>query len=300
MKKTLVLAASFSAMSLLAGCASTGAPSVPVGDRSYSSDNSRAYNLAQAAGLHEARDTKLEAGEYGSMMSDLSGGAGTALSLSNSAGLGLSNGASLGLGLASALFAGPGMMGRDSAFAFVPENEASSPTDATQVIRGHFREAAQHAADNSQFELEVLEETLDLRLDRYRNMMAFGLTNESLGCMSEANAKSGDDICGLSLYYPAQGSSLRDTPQAAQDVSSDQSYIFLASDSKYALRVVVKLTEELENQLGYEDADILRNKLLALISEDMPEWFFIYDSGDDTFPPRVFNKGSSELFVTQN
>lgn len=300
MNKTLALAASFTAISLLAGCASTGAPSVPVGDRSYSSDNSRAYNLAQAAGLHEARDTKLEAGEYGSMMSDLSGGAGTALSLSNSAGLGLSNGASLGLGLASALFAGPGMMGRDSAFAFVPENEASSPTDATQVIRGHFREAAQHAADNSQFDLEVLDEALDLRLDRYRNMIALRFTNESLGCMTEANATSNNDICGAALYYPAQGSTLRETPLAARDVASGQSYIYLASDSKYALQVYVKFSDRLENELGPEETNLLKNKLLSLISEDMPEWFFIYDSGDETFPPRVLNKGSSELFVSES
>ncbi|MFB9868767.1 hypothetical protein [Vreelandella sulfidaeris] len=295
MKKTTIIAC-FTTVSLLAGCASSA---TPTGDRHYSKNNSHAYNLVRAGGLNEARDTQLADEEYSYMMSNMAGGASTALSLSNSSGFGLSGGASLGIGIASALLSGPGMMGRDSAFAFVPETEASSSTDATQVIRKRFLEAAKVAAEDNEFELEVIDKILDLRLDRYRNMMVLGLTNEAIGCMAEANATNPDEVCSISLYYPEKGSTLRETPTVAKDAAGEQSYQYFAADSRYALRTVAKLSNELNARLGEQEAETFRLALLTSLSSAMPDWFYIYESGKEHLPPMVLANGEMEFFVTR-
>lgn len=165
------------------------------------------------------------------IVSNMAGGASTALSFNNSAGLGLSSGTSLGIGVASLLFSGPGMMGRDSAFAFVSESEASSPSDATQVIRHHFLEAVQIAAKNNGYAPEILDETMDLRLSSKRNFMVIGLSNEEIGCLTEAEANDVNEVCTAALYYPAEGSSLRQTPIAAQNTAGNNSYQFHARDN---------------------------------------------------------------------
>lgn len=299
MKKTLVLAASFSAMSLLAGCASTGAPSVPVGDRSYSSDNSRAYNLAQAAGLHEARDTELGEDQYNSMMGDLSGGARTALSLSSSAGFGLSGGTSLGLGLATALLSGPARMEIDTAFAFVPSNEAASSEDAVEVIRQHFANAAETVASENGFIADITEERKSVRLSRQRNLMVYGLVNEDIGCMAETDTTSTKDYCTLTLGTPHASKSLRETPMAVSSIAGNLSYPFSSEDRLSSLRVWLTLSDAFKESLG-EDHDAYRLKLLAEISSQMPSWFFIYEASKEKTPPLVLENGEIELFVTKN
>tara|TARA_R110002051_G_scaffold293196_2_gene358212 strand:+ start:62 stop:763 length:702 start_codon:yes stop_codon:yes gene_type:complete len=227
MKKTLTLAASLTALTFLAGCA--GAPSVPLGDRSYSESNSRAYNLAMAGGLREAKDTELGEDEYSTMMRDLSGGAGTALSLSSSAGFGLSGGASLGIGIASALLSGPGMMGRDSAFAFVPSTEANSPENATEVILSHFYGAVQNVADNSEFSMHHNDKYNNVRFSRQRNVSAIYLVNEELGCPIPTEQHRSKDVCVFGLFTPHKAESLRATPLAAS-ATSQYSYPYFADN----------------------------------------------------------------------
>ncbi|UYV19476.1 hypothetical protein K1Y77_02000 [Halomonas qaidamensis] len=296
MRAMLTLAASFSALTFLAGCA--GAPSVPVGDRSYSESNSRAYNLAMAGGLREARDTKLGEDDYSSMMSDLSSGAGTALSLSSSAGIGLSGGASLGLGLASALFSGPGMMQRDSAFAFVPSSEATSPENATEVIRGYFYDAVQNVADNSEFSMHYNEGEKNVRFSRQRNISAIYLVNEELGCPMPTEQHRGKDVCVFGLLTPHKARSLRATPLAA-NATSQYSYPYLAGNHIESLLVTVGLSDNAKEMLGSEQAEAKRLALLALFSSNMPSWFYIYMKGGEANPPLILERGTAELFVTR-
>lgn len=297
MNKAFTLTTTIAAFSLLAGCA--GVPSVPMGDRSYSEDNSRAYNLARAGGLREARDTKLGANEYSTVMGDMAGGAGTALALNSSAGFGLNGGASLGIGLASALLSGPGMMGYDSAFAFVPEREADSPVDAKEVIRDHFISAGQVAASENGFTLEVVPEALDARLNSSRNMLALGLVNEEIGCLSNDKASSGSEICSVGIIYPPQSQSLRETPYVAKGNAGTRSYPFYADKRTNSLQVVAKLSDELKASLGQEEAEQLRLGIMTSLSNTMPGWFYIYEKGRDTLPPMILNEGKAELFITQ-
>ena len=297
MNKTLALAASFTAISLLAGCASTGAPSVPMGDRSYSESNSRAYNLAQAGGLREARDTELGAAEYSSMMSDLSGGASTALSLSSSAGFGLSGGTSLGLGLASALLSGPGMMQVDSAFAFVPSNAAANEKEASEVIKEHFYNAVHEVALKNDFELEIFEQNMSVPHGRYRNIMGIGLINEDIGCIRDEQAQGSHELCYISILTPHKGSTLRETPKAVNHTTTSSSYQYNASNSSHAISIILSLSDSLKAQLEDEGAELARLRLLQDFSASMPEWFFIYESSKENTPPLILENGNIELFV---
>lgn len=65
------------------------------------------------------------------------------------------------------------------------------------------------------------------------------------------------------------------------------------------LRVVVNLSEELEQSVSQHEAEKLRLELLLSLSEAMPEWFYIYESGKETTAPMILTNGKAELFVTQ-
>ncbi|AJY53128.1 hypothetical protein [Halomonas sp. KO116] len=296
--KKLTLIACIATASILSGCASTGTSTA---DRRFSEDNSRAYNLAQAGGLHEARDTELGDDQYSYMMSNLADGASTGLSLASSSGFGLSGGTSLGIGLATALLSGPGMMGFDSAFAFVPESMASNPSDAAKVITNSFYESAKAGEDEAGYSLRVTDESFGYRHSSKREVVSFTFVNESLGCSDPDKIEkwSAEYNCVLALIHPTETRKLADTPLAVRDSAGARSYAVHAHDNTRALQTVVKFSKQAEELLGEERLAQERLALLQTVSANMPSWYFIYETPKEYTPPMVITEGETELFITR-
>lgn len=287
MKTISKVASAFAVASLLAGCATT---STSTADRRYSEDNSRAYNLAQAGGLRDARDTALGDAEYSALGRDLGRGVGDAAFFASPTGLGLSSGASIGLGLASSLLSAPGHMQRDSAFAFVPANEVRNHTEAHELIRHHFKSAAVEAARSQGYEAEYSESLLDYTSTAKRIGMSIRYVDRDRGCYSseDTDAPSVRHQCLVSLLVPPLNNNPVSAPKALGE--NGMVYEYPATDHNRSMRLTFSNGEE---------GSLERHAIAKAISEKMPEWFFIYLTSDDNNPPMIFEKGTPELFVTR-
>ncbi|MFY0991027.1 hypothetical protein [Halomonas sp. C05BenzN] len=264
----------------MAGCATTTTTA------RYSEDNSRAYNLAQAGGLHKARDTALGDDEYSSAMTNITNAFSDAALFNSSAGLGLSGGASLGLGLAGALFAAPGHMERDSAFAFVPTSEAASREEANELLRDSFFNAVQEAAADLGYEVDY--KGTDLRHSAAHGRTAIGMVvvSEEDNCYGYDKANSADEMCIVTLQVPELGEKTLSAPQGIS--VQGPVYAYPATDHKKSMRFFF---------LPNEDATMAKLPLAVKISEHMPEWFFLYLAPEDDQPPMILEKGEPELFI---
>ncbi|GHB15563.1 hypothetical protein [Modicisalibacter luteus] len=195
----------------MAGCAT-------ITTTKYNEDNSRAYNLAQAGSLYKARDTVLGDDEYNPAMSTLGNTFSDAALFNSSAGLGLSGQASLGLGLAGALFAAPGHMERDSAFAFVPGSLASSRDEADELLRDHFFAAVEQAAHELGYTVEHKGNDLRHPAAHGRTAMTIAVVNEEDGCYGYDRIHSGEDAktygCYVSLQIPERSDRTLPAPEA--------------------------------------------------------------------------------------
>lgn len=267
----------------MAGCATTTTTT-------YSEDNSRAYNLAQAGGLYQARDTALGDEEYSSAMSNITNAFSDAALFNSSAGMGLSGGASLGLGLAGALFAAPGHMERDSAFAFVPTSEAASREKADELLRDSFFNAVQEAAAELGYTIEHKGNDLRHPAAHGRTAMSIAVVDEENGCYGYERIKSGNDAkaygCYVSLQIPERGERTLPAPEAVN--VSGSVYTYPATDHKESMRFFF---------LPNEDATMAKLPLAVKISEHMPEWFFLYLAPEDDQPPMILEQGEPELFI---
>lgn len=267
----------------MAGCATTATTK-------YSEDNSRAYNLAQAGGLYKARDTALGEEEYSSAMSNITNAFSDAALFNSSAGMGLSGGASLGLGLAGALFAAPGHMERDSAFAFVPTSEAASREEADELLRDSFFNAVQEAAAELGYTIEHKGNDLRHPAAHGRTAMGIAVVDEENGCYGYERIKSGNDAkaygCYVSLQIPERGERTLPAPEAVNVPGSV--YTYPATDHKESMRFFF---------LPNEDATMAKVPLAVKISEHMPEWFFLYLAPEDDQPPMILEQGEPELFI---
>lgn len=287
--RTLTKVASAIAMvSMLAGCAAT---SMSPADRRYSEDNSRAYNLAQAGGLVNARDTKLGEAEYQQLTADMARGMSDAAFFASPTGMGLSSGASIGLGLASSLFAPPGHMQRDSAFAFVPADEVASHAEAHELIRTHFKSAAIEAANRLGYEVEYTERLLNHVSVAKRIGMAIRFVDKDRGCYSaeDPDIPSAYHQCAVGLLIPP----LNNRPVSAPKAIGGEGEVFQypATNHNRSMRLT----------MGNGEAGNLEKHAIAqAISENMPDWFFIYLTYDDETPPMIFEKGKAELFITKS
>lgn len=268
----------------LAGCAATTSTAP------YKADASRAYNVAQAGGLYKARDTALDDDEYSSAMSNISQAFGDAALFNSSAGMGLSGGASLGLGLAGALFAAPGHMERDSAFAFVPTSEAASREEANELLRDSFFNAVQEAAAELGYTIEHKGNDLRHPAAHGRTAMSIAVVDEENGCYGYERIKSGNDAkaygCYVSLQIPERGERTLPAPEAVNVTGAV--YTYPATDHKESMRFFF---------LPNEDATMAKLPLAVKISEHMPAWFFLYLAPEDDRPPMILEQGQPELFI---
>ncbi|PXX95838.1 hypothetical protein [Halomonas sp. LBP4] len=264
----------------IAGCATTATTT------RYSEDNSRAYNLAQAGGLYKARDTALGDEEYSSAMTNITNAFSDAALFNSSAGLGLSGGTSLGLGLAGALFAAPGHMERDSAFAFVPVTEANNRDEANDILHTRFFEAVQQSAADLGFSVDYTDKTIKHDAIANRTGTTLALVNEQRGCYSYESAATVEQLCIVSLLVPPSRNQAKPTPQAVGlDV---ESFSYPATNHNSSMRYVFK---------AQESADISSIAVAAKISANMPSWFYIYLSPTENQPPMILERGEPQLFI---
>lgn len=287
MKTITKVATAFAMASVLAGCATT---STSTADRRYSEDNSRAYNLAQAGGLRDARDTALGDAEYSELSRDLGRGMADAAFFASPTGMGLSSGASIGLGLASSLLSAPGHMQRDSAFAFVPADEVKNHAEAHELIRQHFKSAAIEAARSQGYEAEYSDNLLAFTSTARRIGMSIRYVDRDRGCYSsrDADIPSVQHQCLVSLLVPPLNNNPVTTPKALGGEGTV--YEYPATDHNRSMRITFSSGKE---------GDLERHAIASVISENMPEWFFIYLTSDDNNPPMIFANGSPELFITR-
>lgn len=125
---TKKLTAIILAAGLASGCATT------TNNYQYKGDHSRAYNLAQAGGLYDARDYDIPRDQRDGVISKGWDVTGDALLFNSGHGLGLDWGKSLGLGLLTSAFAPKGVMERDSVFGWVPETKAGDAGEAWELM----------------------------------------------------------------------------------------------------------------------------------------------------------------------
>lgn len=264
----------------MAGCATT---------TKYSADNSRAYNLAQAGGLYKARDTALGDDEYSSAMNNITNAFSDAALFNSSAGLGLSGGASLGLGLAGALFAAPGHMERDSAFAFVPIREAASREEANELLRDSFFTAVQEASADLGYDIDYKGTDLRHTTSLGRTGIGMVVVSEEDNCYGYDKANTADKMCIVTLQVPELSEKTLPAPQAIQTINvQGQVYTYPATDHNKSMRFFF---------LPNDDATMAKLPLAVKISEHMPEWFFLYLAPEDDQPPMILEQGKPELFI---
>jgi hypothetical protein len=192
------------------------------------------------------------------------------------------------------------MMGRDSAFAFVPSNEAESPEHATDVIRDHFYEAVQGVADSTEFTMHYNEGERDVRYSRQRNISAIYLVNEEMGCPIATEEHRGKDVCVFALFTPNSAGKLQETPLAVKTSSSPYSYPYSANDHVNSLLVTMHFSDKAKEAMGEDQAAIKRIELLSKLSEEMPSWFYMYIKAGDQTPPMILEDGKAELFISRH
>lgn len=265
----------------------------PTDDIGYSEDHSRAYNLARAGGLYQARDRAVSADEYAVATSTVSDAFSASLALSSSHGLGLSSGGGIGLGLASALLAAPGTMERSSAFFFVPAGEAETRDEAVELVLALYLEALAGASDTLALEpyRDSPGDDPGLRFQTNgREGAGMYLINPDVGCPSREEVERFQDMCLATLQIPLRSGSTTQAPLAIG--GEGQVHAFTANHKTRYPRFVLNVPDE---------AASLRPLLAAQISARMPEWFFAYlaPSRKHGTPPMVYDQGEPQLFIVK-
>ncbi|TDX26793.1 hypothetical protein DFO67_11558 [Modicisalibacter xianhensis] len=271
------------ALSVLAGCASVS-PTANV-NRQYDPEASRAYNLAQAAGMYKVRDTELGDAQYSDAMSNLQRGMSDAMLFNSSTGLGLSWGKSLGLGLLSTLNSAPGHTERDSLFGWVSTADASTPEEARHFILEHFETAALGALD----ELGIAY--VPLRpVDRFeshgRKGLSFIIDDASLGCPSLSENPNAREVCvvGISMAVPGER-----TPIAPKISGVDgPAYWFEAHNQDRFIRFAITQPK---------GTNVPKEAIAAALTARLPNGIYAYLAPGDERPAMVFDQGEPLLFV---
>ncbi|ELF6482491.1 hypothetical protein ACOIPL_004162 [Vibrio fluvialis] len=273
---------------LMAGCASTV-------NNTYQTNHSRAYNLARAGGLYDAKDYSISKAQRESLISQGWDASGSALLFNSSKGLGLGWNQSLGFGLATTLFKPKGVMERDSLFGWVPESLASTPEQARQVMSEKALSATEAGLKQTQLNFEIGNRHLHLNVPFVGDYLysSVQIIAPNQGCPTwEEAGKDLKQTCQISItvYSPA------DSSQAVPDFVLPQQtgYVFSANDSSDYSRLNVELPKR---------AKISKVQILSAISQHLPPWIFVFTASEKQengkySAPIVWDQGKAQLFVT--
>lgn len=261
----------------------------------YKADHSRAYNLAQAGGLQEAKDYDVPNDQKGSLTSKGLDATSNAVLFNSGSGFGLDWGQSLGLGLLTSAFAPKGGMERDSVFGWISESQASDKRKAWEMMSSTLFDGIEKSLQQANIKFIV---------DSKNKYQKFPLVSEFIhssvrivapehGCPDwEAAGGKYDKTCNISTVVHAPTENAQKTPDFI--ASGQKSYTFYADDVTDYSRIEVNIPK---------GANLNKNQLLARISRELPSWAFIFvasqkmDSGGYTAPV-ILATGKPELFIT--
>jgi hypothetical protein len=244
-------------------------------------DHSRAYNLAQAAGLWKAQDFEIprdQGAGLASAMFDLT--TGTAL-FNNPHGLGLALGDAAGLSMLSFLFSPPAQLDRDTVLAWIPSTAAEDKEQAIAALSEALYEAS----------LAVFEENGFAYAVEYKDNERHALFDPYYE--TRINFTSEGHECGIRYqFFPREVSDEAEIPSFI--MPSQRGYrIWAAHEIRYPLL-----------DIGCIEADPAKDlKIASQISERLPEGVFFYmssrASADRTTksPPMILDHGAPLLFL---
>lgn len=264
------------AMLTLTACASQ--PTAYQADEEYS----RAYHLAQAAGMWRAKDYELPRDQSEGLTSatfDIIAGA---ASFHSSLGLGLALGDAAGLSVLSHMFAPPAQLERNTVLAWIPSTEAKDKEQAVMALSEALYEATLAMLSERDIGYSVEYH------DRSRRAVWYPFYETRINFTYEGK----QCVMGYQLF-PDQVSDEAPIPEFI--MANQTGYRFWAA---HEIRYPVL-------DVGCPDADPAEGlRLASLISERLPEGIYFYmaprASADRLVksPPMLLEKGRPLLFVT--
>lgn len=277
------------AAGLASGCATTS------NSNQYKEEHSRAYNLAKAGGLYDAKDYDIPNDQRDSVISKGGEVMGDTLLFNSGHGLGLDWSKSLGLGLLTRTFAPKGVMERNSVFGWVPETQASNAGEAWELMSNTLLNGIEKFLQQSNVEYIVDNRNLHQKLPLLSEyiLSSVRIIAPEHGCPDwESTNKNYEQSCyvAATVYAPTK------TAQKIPDfvLPGQNGYSFYADDKTDYSRIKVNIPK---------GSNLDRNRLFAGISRELPSWAFIFvasqklDTGDYTAPV-ILNTGKAELFIT--
>jgi hypothetical protein len=260
----------------------------------FQKDHSRAYNLAQAAGLYDAKDYTLPKDQRDGLISDSWEATSNTLLFHSSHGLGLNWGSSIGLGVASLLLAPKGVMERDSVFGWVPVSQADNPEKAREVMSETLVAGIETALSRAEITYKVdYRNTPQSVLFTHYVFSQVRIIAPEQGCPSwEESGRMIEKTC----YFYIAVFSPEKTPRPIPEfiIRNQNGYAFFANDPGEYSAILVNLPE---------GAQLDKTRLLATISRELPEWVFIFvastKQADGRYSaPLVLEQGKPNFFIT--
>lgn len=277
------------ATGLASGCATT------TNSYQYNEEHSRAYNLAKAGGLYDARDYDIPKDQRSSVISKGQNVTSDTLLFNSGRGLGLDWGKSLGLGLLTSAFAPKGVMERDSVFGWVPDTLASDAGEAWELMSNTLLDGIQKSLQQANVEFTVDNRNVHQKLPLVSEyiLSSLRIIAPEHGCPDWQEAgQSYDKSCSISTIVYAPTKAPRPIP--AFITPGQAGYGFYADHKAEYSRIKVNTPKA---------SNLDKNQLLAGISRELPSWAFIFvasqklDTGSYTAPV-LLTAGKAELFIT--
>lgn len=278
MKINSALPAYAAVLLFLSGCASTNSST----QNTYDSTKSRAYNLAQAAGISDARDAEREHLSENELYKVASN---TDLLMWDK-GANWSAGEALGASLLFAALEPTSNFAKDSVFGWMPSSMATDPVQA----RARMSEVATSAMKKALNSLGYMHE---VTLENYDQKAVFGggsaflfsqitIIDEDKGCPAPDSVDHYSKTCYVS----------------SQIIEPSQSFepAFLGSSETWSFTTEGVKTSSVKLNFP-EGATVDRVSIIGAISEQLPDWAYIFAPQSDETPSMVLNSGKPLYFV---
>lgn len=276
-------------LGLASGCATTA------NSYQYKKDYSRAYNLAQAGGLHDAKDYEVPRDQRDRLTSKSLDATSNALLFNSGNGFGLDWGKSLGFGLLTTAFAPKGTMERDSIFGWVPESQASDDQKAWEMMSSTLLNGIEKSLQkaNVKYVVNNKNKIQDFPLLSEYILSSVRIIAPEHGC-PDWEAAGGDyfKTCTISTVVHAPSEKAQKIPDFI--TMEQRGYTFDASNNTDYSSITVNIPK---------GSNLDKNPLLASISQELPSWAFVFvasqklDSGGYTAPV-ILTAGKAEFFIT--
>lgn len=286
-KLTVIIVAT--GLGLASGCA------MSPNSYQYKADHSRAYNLAQAGGLQEAKDYDVPNDQKDSLTSKGLDATSNAVLFNSGSGFGLDWGQSLGLGLLTSAFAPKGGMERDSVFGWISESQASDKRKAWEMMSSTLLDGIEKSLQqaNVKYVVDNKNKLQSLPLMSEYILSSVRIVAPEYGCPDwEAAGGNYDKTCNISTIVHAPAENIQKIPDFV--AMGKKGYSFNAGNKADYSHIEVNIPT---------GSNLDKNQLLAGISQKLPSWAFVFvasqkmDSSGYTAPV-ILTAGKPEFFIT--